>query len=83
MARRRRGGQVAFNKSGNLCISGFIDEDVKCFETSTGAPAAGVSPGRVPAGLALSEGPQRRKPRKPRGCVVRDAIDGLGRALKS
>jgi hypothetical protein len=31
-----RGDQMAFNTAGDLCIAGFLDEDVKCFNTSTG-----------------------------------------------
>jgi len=31
-----RGNQMAFDQSGNLCIASFIDEDVRCFNTSTG-----------------------------------------------
>jgi len=37
IASMTRGDQMAFNTSGNLCIAGFIDEDVKCFDTTTGA----------------------------------------------
>jgi hypothetical protein len=61
MANMYRGNQMAFNASGDICIAGFIDEDVKCFNTSTGAQtadysaeihasAAGVA---EPAGLAF------------------------------
>jgi len=32
-----RGNQMAFNVSGDLCIASFIDGDVQCFDTSTGA----------------------------------------------
>ena len=28
---------MAWNKHGNLCIAGFIDENVNCYNTSTGA----------------------------------------------
>jgi hypothetical protein len=35
-----RGDQMAFNASGNICIAGFIDQDVKCFDTSTGVQTA-------------------------------------------
>ena len=57
-----RGNQMAFNKPGDLCIAGFIDEDVKCFNTSTGAQtvdyyaeihASSISPTIEPAGLAF------------------------------
>jgi hypothetical protein len=37
LANMYRGNQMAFNPSGDLCIAGFIDEDVQCFNTSTGA----------------------------------------------
>jgi hypothetical protein len=40
IANMYRGDQMAFNMSGNLCIAGFIDQDVKCFDTSTGAQTA-------------------------------------------
>ena len=36
LANMYRGNQMAFNTAGNLCIAGFIDEDVQCFNTSTG-----------------------------------------------
>ncbi|HLY16424.1 MAG TPA: hypothetical protein VKR61_04335 [Bryobacteraceae bacterium] len=56
-----RGDQMAFNASGNLCIAGFIDEDVQCFDTSTGAQTADYRTeihasavgGIEPAGLAF------------------------------
>ncbi|HXM42668.1 MAG TPA: hypothetical protein VN924_15555 [Bryobacteraceae bacterium] len=32
-----RGDQMAFNKYGNLCIAGFIYENVNCYNPSTGA----------------------------------------------
>ena len=57
-----RGNQMAFNTSGNLCIAGFIDEDVQCFDTSTGTQtadyyaeihASNVSPVIEPIGLAF------------------------------
>lgn len=58
-----RGDQMAFNKSGDLCIAGFIDEDVQCFNTSTGAKTADYrteihdsSVGDIePVGLAFDE----------------------------
>ncbi len=40
IANMYRGDQMAFNTSGNLCIAGFIDEDVQCFDTSTGTQTA-------------------------------------------
>ena len=57
-----RGNQMAFNMSGDICIAGFIDEDVKCFNTSTGVMtqdyydeihASSVSPIIEPVGLAF------------------------------
>lgn len=57
-----RGNQMAFDKAGDLCIAGFIDQDVKCFNTSTGAQtvdyyaeihSSSVSPTIEPAGLAF------------------------------
>jgi len=57
-----RGNQMAFNALGNLCIAGFIDEDVQCYDTSTFAKtadyyaeihAAGISPIIEPGGLAF------------------------------
>jgi hypothetical protein len=57
-----RGNQMAFNMAGNLCIAGFIDQDVMCFNTSTGAltadyyaeiHASSVSPVIEPVGLAF------------------------------
>jgi hypothetical protein len=56
-----RGNQMAFNTSGDLCIVGFIDQDVQCFDTTTGAQthdyyaeihAAGISTPE-PIGLAF------------------------------
>lgn len=60
VAQMYRGNQMAFNTSGNLCIAGFIDEDVQCFDTSTRAltkdyrteiQSSGL--GIEPAGLAF------------------------------
>jgi hypothetical protein len=57
-----RGNQMAFNTSGNICIAGFIDQDVKCFDTSTGVQtadyfaeihASGINPIIEPVGLAF------------------------------
>lgn len=57
-----RGDQMAFKSADEICIAGFIDEDVKCFNTSSGAQtadyyaeihAAKVSPGIEPGGLAF------------------------------
>ncbi len=62
MATMKRGNQMAFNRSGDLCIAGFLDQDVKCFNTSTGAQtadyyaeihASSISPIIEPAGLAF------------------------------
>jgi hypothetical protein len=35
MASMWRGDQMTFDNNGNLCIAGFIDQDVQCFNTST------------------------------------------------
>jgi hypothetical protein len=57
-----RGNQMAFRKTNELCIAGFIDQDVKCFDPSTGTPtvdyyaeihSSAVSPVIQPAGLAF------------------------------
>jgi hypothetical protein len=62
IAQMFRGNQMAFNRSGNLCIAGFIDQDVQCFDTSTGKQtvdyfaeihASSVSPVIQPVGLAF------------------------------
>jgi hypothetical protein len=62
MATMKRGNQMAFNVPGDLCIAGFLDQDVKCFDTSTRAQTADyfaeiqkstVSPIIEPAGLAF------------------------------
>jgi len=56
-----RGGQMAFDRGGNLCIASFIDGDVRCFNTSTGAQTrdyyteihSSVVGGIEPGGLAF------------------------------
>lgn len=57
-----RGSQMAFNAHGNLCIAGFIDEDVQCYDTGTFAQtadyyaeihASSISPTIEPGGLAF------------------------------
>ena len=48
-----RGNQMAFNTSGNLCITGFIDENVKCFNTSTGSQTADYYSEIHAAGLGI------------------------------
>ena len=62
MAPMKRGNQMAFNVAKDLCIAGFLDQDVKCFDTSTRAQtadyfaeihASSVSPVIEPAGLAF------------------------------
>jgi hypothetical protein len=61
VAQMYRGNQMAFNTSGDVCIAGFIDEDVKCFNPSTGAQTADYyteihassAGGIEPAGLAF------------------------------
>ena len=51
-----RGNQMAFNKSGDLCIAGFIDHDVQCFDTSTGAKTHDYSAEIVASGLSIEPG---------------------------
>lgn len=60
MASMVRGDQMAFDNKGDLCIAGFIDEDVQCFNTSTAAlvksyraALQGASPVIEPAGVAF------------------------------
>jgi DNA-binding beta-propeller fold protein YncE len=57
-----RGDQLAFRSSSEICIAGFIDEDVKCFNIYSGVQTADyyteihaskVSPIIEPAGLAF------------------------------
>jgi hypothetical protein len=52
-----RGNQMAFNTSGNICIAGFIDQDVRCFDSSTGVPttnySAQINHSIEPTGLAF------------------------------
>jgi hypothetical protein len=57
-----RGDQMAFRSASEICIAGFIDEDVKCFNTSSGVQtadyyaeihAAKISPVIEPGGLAF------------------------------
>ncbi len=56
-----RGDQMAFDRGGNLCIASFIDGDVRCFNTSTGAQTrdyyteihSSVVGGIEPGGLAF------------------------------
>jgi hypothetical protein len=51
-----RGNQMAFAPSGDLCIAGFIDEDVRCFNTSTGAQTKDYSAEIQAAGLGVEPG---------------------------
>jgi hypothetical protein len=51
-----RGDQMAFNASGNICIAGFIDEDVKCFDTSTGLSTADYFTEIQASGLGVEPG---------------------------
>lgn len=62
MASMIRGDQMAFDNKGDVCIAGFIDEDVQCFNTSTptpvlvksyGAMLQQASPVIEPAGVAF------------------------------
>lgn len=56
-----RGDQMAFDKTGNICVSSFIGQTVQCFDSTTGAlvfdyasEIAGVSPRPEPVGLAFN-----------------------------
>ncbi len=60
MAGMIRGDQMTFDHYGNLCIAGFLDEDVQCFSASTAALAKSykaalqaASPVIEPAGVAF------------------------------
>jgi hypothetical protein len=55
-AKLYRGGQMAFNSSGDLCIASFIDGDVQCFDTSTGAKTYDYSAEISASGLAIEPG---------------------------
>ena len=56
LASMYRGNQMAFNASGNLCIVGFIDEDVQCFNTSTGALTKDYGAEIKASGLGIEPG---------------------------
>ena len=56
MANMYRGDQMAFNASGDLCIAGFIDEDVQCFDTSTGALTQDYHAEILASGLGIEPG---------------------------
>ena len=47
---------MAFDTAGNLCIAGFIDEDVQCFNTSTGELTKDYRAEISAAGLAIEPG---------------------------
>jgi hypothetical protein len=51
-----RGNQMAFDTAGDLCIAGFIDEDVQCFNTSTGTLTKDYRAEIQAAGLAIEPG---------------------------
>lgn len=51
-----RGNQMAFKTPGDLCIVGFIDEDVRCFDTSTGAQTADDAAEIHASGLGIEPG---------------------------
>lgn len=51
-----RGNQMAFDTAGDLCIAGFIDEDVQCFNTSTGELTKDYRAEIQAAGLAIEPG---------------------------
>jgi hypothetical protein len=54
MADMLRGNQMAFNVSGDLCIAGFLDRDVQCFNTATGAKTHDYSAEIVASGLSIA-----------------------------
>lgn len=56
VANMYRGNQMAFDTAGNLCIAGFIDEDVQCFNTSTGELTKDYRAEISAAGLAIEPG---------------------------
>ncbi len=56
LAKMYRGNQMAFNTAGHLCIAGFIDEDVQCFNTSTGALSKDYRAEIAAAGLGIEPG---------------------------
>jgi hypothetical protein len=56
MANMYRGDQMAFDASGDLCIAGFIDEDVQCFDTSTGALTQDYHAEILASGLGIEPG---------------------------
>ncbi len=56
MANMMRGDQMAFNPAGDLCIAGFVDEDVQCFNTSTGALTQDYRAEIMASGLGIEPG---------------------------
>jgi hypothetical protein len=61
-----RGDQMAFDKSGNICVSSFIGQTVQCFDSTTGVlvfdyatEIVGISPRPEPVGLAFNPADNR------------------------
>jgi hypothetical protein len=80
-----RGNQMAFKNKNELCIAGFIDEDVKCFDTSTGTQtadyyaeihASSVSPVIQPGGLAFDSSGSMYLTSVFGGQVVKEVVPG-------
>jgi DNA-binding beta-propeller fold protein YncE len=53
LANLNREDQMAFDTSGNLCLTSFIDEDVQCFDTATGKLVRDYRSEILAAGLAI------------------------------
>ena len=51
-----RSSQMAFNLSGDLCIASFMDDDVQCFNPSTGAKTHDYSAEIAASGLSINPG---------------------------
>jgi outer membrane protein assembly factor BamB len=80
-----RGNQMAFDAKGNLCISSWADETVRCFNPSTGAQtfdynaeilASGLS--IQPAGLAFDASDQLYLPSTFAGQVAYETVPHVG-----
>ena len=85
-----RGDQMAFKKPGDICIAGFIDQDVQCFDTTSGTKtadyyseihAASVSPMIEPAGLAFDLDGRIYLTSLFGGQVVKEEVSGSSRSL--
>lgn len=51
-----RGNQMAFDGAGDLCIASFLDKDVQCFNTTTGALTHDYASEIAASGLAIEPG---------------------------